>query len=125
MRRGGSHSLQQLENMRIVFVYLEDHPCVDCGETNKVVLDFDHFDGQKTINISHELYRGLTVEQLREEITHCEVRCANCHRKRHYATSYRGQSLAALDRRLARARSRARWIRPPKANRAGQMRLPF
>ena len=62
-----------------VWDHLKNNPCVDCGESNILVLDFDHRDrSEKKHNISHLWDRGGKV--LRDEIDKCDVRCANCHR---------------------------------------------
>jgi hypothetical protein len=55
--------------------------CVDCGNSDHEVLDFDHVRGEKVGNISDLVGRPASIKQLREEIDKCEVRCANCHRK--------------------------------------------
>jgi len=60
--------------------YLSQHPCVDCGEDNVVVLDFDHVRGQKKNDVSRLVSNGLSWEVVQKEIEKCEVRCANCHR---------------------------------------------
>lgn len=62
-----------------VWSYLKTHHCVDCGESDPIVLEFDHI-GEKTDDISN-MIKYTTVKRVREEITHCDVRCANCHRK--------------------------------------------
>jgi hypothetical protein len=67
------------KNMEILMAHFEDHPCVDCGETDPVVLDFDHIDG-KNYTISKIL--SYSAQTLMREIQRCEVRCANCHRKK-------------------------------------------
>jgi hypothetical protein len=61
--------------------YLELHHCVDCGEADPRCLDFDHVRGKKRCDISKMVgdYGWAAIE---EEIAKCEVRCANCHRKR-------------------------------------------
>lgn len=59
--------------------YLKSHPCVDCGEDDFVVLEFDH-KGDKERNISDMVQNR--VEKIEEEIQKCEVVCANCHRRR-------------------------------------------
>jgi hypothetical protein len=62
--------------------YLRSHPCVDCGETDPVVLDFDHRDGvEKVETIAFLRARGRR-EDLFVEIEKCDVRCANCHQRR-------------------------------------------
>ena len=60
--------------------YFATHPCVDCGESDPVVLDFDHL-RDKSFNISRALnYRKWS--RIIEEIEKCEVVCSNCHRRR-------------------------------------------
>lgn len=62
--------------------YLQEHPCVDCGESDIVCLDFDHVRGEKVENIAILIKAGGSWDKLIEEISKCDIRCANCHRKR-------------------------------------------
>ena len=62
-----------------VLAYLRDHPCVDCGEGNLLVLDFDHI-RSKRWSISYMVSCGFPWATIVDEIKRCEVRCANCHR---------------------------------------------
>ena len=62
--------------------YLSAHPCVDCGEADPVVLDFDHIGDNKTATISYLLGTVAGWDKLASEIKKCEVRCANCHRRK-------------------------------------------
>ena len=59
--------------------------CADCGllmPEHPEVFDFDHIDSRvKSANVSTFLTKG-TMDDLRAEITKCEVVCANCHRIR-------------------------------------------
>lgn len=64
--------------------YLKTHPCVDCGETNPVVLEFDHVRGEKYFNIGRASTHNISLPRLEAEMAKCDVRCANCHRKRTY-----------------------------------------
>ena len=54
--------------------------CVDCGEDNPLVLDFDHVVGKKVMNISDMSRTSYSRESIMEEMDKCEVRCSNCHR---------------------------------------------
>lgn len=63
--------------------YLRKHPCVDCGEKDILVLEFDHIDiREKSDDISKMLKNKVSRARLEEEISKCKVRCANCHRRR-------------------------------------------
>jgi hypothetical protein len=66
-----------------IFDYFKDNPCVDCGETNPIVLEFDHKDGvDKQFDLSTGTRRGYKWEKIKNEIDKCDVRCSNCHRIR-------------------------------------------
>jgi len=65
---------------RLLIDYFRDHPCVDCGETDPLVLEFDHLD-DKSFAIARAL-RERSWEAILAEISKCEVCCANCHRRR-------------------------------------------
>lgn len=60
--------------------YLRQHPCVDCGEADPVVLEFDHMsDKLGDIAVLARKWRWSAIER---EIAKCEIRCANCHRRK-------------------------------------------
>lgn len=66
-----------------LFNYLSTHPCVDCGESDPVVLEFDHIKREtKEAAISEMLSRQVGWSRVLAEIEKCEVRCANCHRRK-------------------------------------------
>jgi L-lysine 2,3-aminomutase len=58
--------------------------CVDCGEKNHIVLDFDHLKDKK-YNVSRMIHDGFSWKAIMKEIQKCEIVCANCHRIRTYA----------------------------------------
>jgi transposase-like protein len=64
-----------------VLEYLRGHPCVDCGESDPVVLEFDHI-GDKTAAIAALVSDGAPLKTIDTEIARCEVVCANCHKRR-------------------------------------------
>ena len=86
---------RQLRHERTQFLieFFATHPCADCGETDPVVLEFDHVNAEnKRFEIGAALaYRAW--ETILEEIEKCEVVCANCHRRR---TARRRGALRAL-----------------------------
>ena len=71
----------EIRNARHMFAALRSSGCVDCGERDLVVLDFDHI-GRKRANVSTLAYDGCSLRRLDEEMSVCQVRCANCHRRR-------------------------------------------
>jgi hypothetical protein len=68
---------------RLVIEYLRTHPCVDCGQDDPLVLDFDHVDPTKRRGTVYRLvHQGLSWATVETEIAKCLVRCANCHHGR-------------------------------------------
>lgn len=66
-----------------VFESLKDRFfCVDCGEKDPFVLDFDHVRGVKIAGISKMLQTGTSVQAVLDEVKKCDIRCANCHRRK-------------------------------------------
>src|ERR1700675_1475161 len=64
-------------NQDWLFNYLLEHPCVDCGEADPVVLEFDHIGNDKKWDVAG-MYL-FSIKRIQEEIAKCEVVCANCH----------------------------------------------
>jgi hypothetical protein len=79
-----------LERIEYLVAYLREHPCVDCGETDPVVLEFDHL-RDKEFEIGAGL-RDRHWQSVLDEIAKCDVVCANCHRRR---TARRGGFIRA------------------------------
>jgi len=76
----GTIAQRQVLGKAFVLEYLKKNPCNHCGETNLMVLEFDHCSGSKDFNISTGLQLGFSVAVLRKEIEEkCQVLCANCH----------------------------------------------
>ncbi len=70
-------------NARYAWNYFSEYPCVDCGESNPVVLEFDHRVGvNKVERVSQMVTSGYSLERIIAEIEKCDVRCANCHRRK-------------------------------------------
>lgn len=80
---------EKQSNQQYIIDYLLTHHCVDCGNSDVRVLEFDHVRGTKSDNISL-MIRG-SFAKLKLEIEKCDVRCANCHKIRTSQTngSYR------------------------------------
>ena len=71
----------RFRNRSYVWEHLNNNPCISCGESNPIVLEFDHIDpSNKKANISAYMNRGVTLELLKQEIEKCQMLCANCHR---------------------------------------------
>lgn len=84
VRRQQGHSrrtIVHLDARRRRWEYLLTHPCIDCGESDPVVLEFDHRTDKRAAIV--DLMRNhASWDEIVAEIEKCDVRCANCHRRR-------------------------------------------
>ncbi|OGI71053.1 hypothetical protein A3B84_02525 [Candidatus Nomurabacteria bacterium RIFCSPHIGHO2_02_FULL_35_13] len=73
----------RLETFDYIKHHLLENPCIDCGESDITVLEFDH-NGKapKFKAVSSVIRHGYPLQKIKEEIGKCDVRCANCHRKK-------------------------------------------
>lgn len=73
----------RIRNKKFTDDYKSCVGCIDCGEKDPVVLDFDHRDSKtKDLKIGHVL-REVSLKRIKLEIEKCDIRCANCHRRKH------------------------------------------
>jgi hypothetical protein len=61
--------------------WLLEHPCVDCGNDDVRVLEYDHVRG-KSANMFSLIQDGAPLARVHAERDKCDVRCVNCHRRR-------------------------------------------
>jgi hypothetical protein len=72
-----------METYKRLLNYFQAHPCVDCGETDPVVLEFDHINRkEKLMEVSKLVSLQRPWRIVFAEINKCQVRCANCHRRK-------------------------------------------
>lgn len=69
------------EKIKQLIIEEKSKPCADCGHSYPhFVMDFDHLDNKKfSISGSQKRY---SFDRIKEEISKCELVCANCHRIR-------------------------------------------
>ena len=91
--------LQRAVNADFVVNFLASHPCVDCGISDPIVLEFDHVRGSKRASISALCHAPAALETIIAEIEKCEVRCANCHRRRTARSWKRGRQVTVGGRK--------------------------
>ncbi len=77
-----SRSSIREQNARKVFEYLTKHPCINCGESDPIVLEFDHRNRSDKIGNISNLVTHSSWERIESEIQKCDVLCANCHRRK-------------------------------------------
>ena len=106
----GRNKRHRHEIQRWLEGYLREHPCVDCGEENIRCLDFDHRpDETKVMEIGKLLRHSASLAKIKREIEKCDVRCANCHRRKTAErASWWRQSVYEESARQLRERSAAR-----------------
>lgn len=73
---------RRLDNKLKLLEYLKDKVCIDCGNSNPVVLEFDHREKKESRDhsIIVMLQNRLSWNRILDEIAKCDIRCANCHR---------------------------------------------
>ena len=79
-----------------IWGFLCESSCIDCGENDPVVLEFDHVRGTKRKDVSRMVSDGLSLLTIQEEIAKCDIRCANCHRRVTYERMGSYRSLRAI-----------------------------
>jgi hypothetical protein len=100
--RAAASARAKQQSIAFVHQHLAEHPCVDCGNADIRVLEFDHL-GDKTWNISVMLNGGYPPSLIASEIAKCDVVCANCHRIRTYSRGGSWRIEAEAARLLAAA----------------------
>lgn len=70
------------ENQHKLLDYFKDHPCVDCGESDPLTLEFDHPEGRGDKGYTVSVLLGRSWTMAKKEIDKCEVRCGSCHNKK-------------------------------------------
>src|ERR1044071_2376164 len=75
-------NLREKQLRQFIWNYKLTHPCIDCGNSNPIVLEFDHNDGVIKVNDICSMAKGYSLVRIEAEIAKCVVRCANCHRIR-------------------------------------------
>jgi 5-methylcytosine-specific restriction endonuclease McrA len=92
MRAGGSWRLDlegrvpadrplKRRNLRFLLDHLRKASCAGCGESDIVVLEFDHVGPKRGKGVVSLAFDEYGLEYLRAEVEQCEIRCANCHRR--------------------------------------------
>lgn len=79
-RLRGNRKRNRERNSALLVEYLKEHPCVDCGESDPIVLQFDHIESGPKSRVTEILGRSWAA--VLREIEKCQVRCANCHVRR-------------------------------------------
>lgn len=81
-RNSARRKVERPKTRALIDTYLREHPCIDCGCADITVLEFDHRDPTQKDRAVGELARMADWPRVLREIQKCDVRCANCHRKR-------------------------------------------
>jgi hypothetical protein len=68
-------------NLEWIYSLLGRSECCDCGIADPLVLEFDHI-GLKRKNVMTMAWEGYAAETIQIEMNKCEIRCANCHRRK-------------------------------------------
>jgi 5-methylcytosine-specific restriction endonuclease McrA len=71
------------EYHRRMLEYLRQKSCMVCGETDPIVLEFDHPDpARKNFGIARAISDLKPWAKILAEMQACQVLCANCHKRK-------------------------------------------
>ena len=86
--RADLYATQKRHRIRVrgeLLAYLSSKSCMDCGETDPVVMEFDHkVPSEKFKQVARMLSGHYSWQSILTEIEKCEIGCANCHRRKTY-----------------------------------------
>lgn len=98
------------KNIGIILDYKINSVCIDCGEHNPFLLEFDHIKSPETdaqtkarnkkFNLGDtDVLESAKERDIIDEIKKCDVRCKNCHslKERYFANSYPSHREEFLD----------------------------
>lgn len=81
-----------------VFNHLSNNPCVDCGETDVLKLEFDH-QARKEFNLGKmTVGRRKSLDTVLQEIAKCLVRCGSCHKAKTHKDNRSWKYRMAMER---------------------------
>lgn len=81
------HKEKRAQVLRKIIEDAKNVPCADCGiKYASWIMQFDHVRGTKSANVSRLWNTGR--KRILEEISKCEVVCANCHADRTYKRNH-------------------------------------
>jgi|TARA_R100000664_G_C2733419_1_gene123481 hypothetical protein len=96
--------LNKIHYEKILFEYFI-HGCVDCGNNDHRVLEFDHVKGVKkrirnrSEGVGSLVRNGYKWDTIKKEIDKCKIRCRNCHQiKTHKQFNYKKYSREAIEK---------------------------
>ena len=80
------YAAQRRHRLRVresLLSFLSLKKCADCGEKDPIVLEFDHrIPSDKFKQVSRMLSGHYSWNTILKEIEKCDIRCANCHRRK-------------------------------------------
>ena len=124
LRHYEARRIRRVEIRLKIFNYLKEHPCIVCGESDPVVLCFDHIDpSNKIMNVSIMISRMVRGwDYILNEINKCQVLCANCHARK---TAKQQGWYQLLDKPIVPESERSRMghhTRPPGKNKSSKFK---
>lgn len=86
--RKNLYAAQKRHRMKVralLFEFLSTKACTDCGEKDPIVLEFDHRESKEKFKMIAKMLSGhYSWQSVLSEINKCDIRCANCHRRKTY-----------------------------------------